>query len=129
MARRLTVPVQERWWFGKAVLYGLLSGLALLVLGHWVTVLQSHNVYVAAAMTGGVAWALMSTFRRDWANAGFWVIFVLLFLVHLALMWTLVLARATRVERDDALRILLPEVGMMSLILVFARAKNYFIKN
>ena len=122
-------PIKSAWWFGKAVLYGLLSAVALLVLGNWITVLQSHNVYVAAAITGGVAWALLSTFRRDWANAGFWMIFGLLFVVHLALMWTLVISRGTRVERNDALAIVLPEVGVMSLVLIFARAKNYFIKD
>jgi hypothetical protein len=126
MAQRPSEPDQERWWFGKAVAYGLLSAVALLALGHWIPVLRSHNVYVAAAMTGGLAWALMSTFRRDWPNTGFWVMFGLLFVVHLALMWRLVISRATRIERDDALSISIPEVAAMTLLLIFSRACNYF---
>ena len=119
-------PDQERWWFGKTILFALFSGIALLVLGHWITVLQSRNVYVAAAITGAMAWAVLTTFRCDWKNAGFWVTCAVLLVMHGALMWVLVISRPARVERNDALSIAIPECAVMVLILVFARAKNYF---
>ncbi len=117
---------EERWWFGKALVFGLLFGIALLALGHWMPAVESRNTYVALAMTGGVAWSVLTTFRREWGRREFWGVVSVLFVLHLSLMWVLVVSRPTSADLRHALLIGIPEVIVMMVAILYARAKNYF---
>jgi hypothetical protein len=118
---------EEHWWFAKAILFASVLTVALFLLGYWIPLLHSHNVFVAAGMTGAVGWAVLTTFRQDWEKRGFWLISGVLFGAHLALMWFFVVFRETKVERTDALWITIPEVTSMIVILAAARTRNYFV--
>jgi hypothetical protein len=87
-------------------------GLATLVTGIWV----SEAVFKAMLLTGGLFWALTTSFTSRWRDERFWMIVALLFILHLVAIGA-IMNRIAAMNLYSLLVIIFAEGAVMLVVL------------
>jgi hypothetical protein len=111
---RSTIGTQKRKERGTSakLTLGLLIGLATLAVMVWC----SEAVVKAALLTGGLFWALTTSFTSRWQESRFWIVVGLLFTAHLVAIGAFI-GRMAALNAYSLVILAFSEAAIMVLVL------------
>jgi hypothetical protein len=84
----------------------------------------SEKVFIIAAISVSLLWAIISTFRVQLSQKRFWPIVAIVFIFHFGVMWGMV-TWAPSIELSTVLLIIIPEGFAIFLFLQWALSKAH----